>query len=525
MADENDKAPSVELDEEGKGLQLRAEKAKFLETITKSEQVVAQSKATSLTSLLPTVSDAPTGDVTLGEKAGSFGPWRAHRLVDEVAKEIANRVRAQLPPGSPRVLIVDDRSLLPDDWATHHVRSTLARLANRLKVLDGALRDGLTKLDERIAQCRAEEDGSEVTTPAPPATRRRGAQPTPAAAPIPAAASAPAAASTAAGPGNALGAAIELLGLLRTDYTITATAVSTTVTELSTLTAGHLAAGADDDGTTGALVELDAFTTMRPSPTMEALRGTLKARDDAVGCLLEVESRAAPIEAELESIKTRLASVEQAWQKATAEKKDETAIGELRSQADTLIKQQSRRQQAAGPARTLVVHAHQVIIDVDAAVSGFLKAPEGGTAPLVTAVRRERLDEKIDKDKISYVLYVHLDAVGADAVTRRSILGTSSRIRFLSAANASWLLLATSTGAIAAGGQVDQADLTTFGLDNGTTSCGPVSAQAGGVESQDRLDKLEESARLVVIGLVILLALVGILSLVAFVAAINAALS
>jgi hypothetical protein len=68
------------------------------------------------------------------------------------------------------------------------------------------------------------------------------------------------------------------------------------------------------------------------------------------------------------------------------------------------------------------------------------------------------------------VLHVNLDALAADTVTRRSILGTSGIMRFLSAGNASWLLMDTSTGTISGGGQENLADLVSLSLDDGAAS-------------------------------------------------------
>jgi hypothetical protein len=459
VADENAKEPSVELDGETRELKLRAERAKLREEIAKSEQAAASARAASLRSVVPTVADAPKGEVTLGDKAGAVGPWRAHRLVDAVAREIAAKARALLPAGSARVLVVDDRSLLRDHWTARHVLTTLALLRDRLTHLDQTVQDTLADLE-----------------PAPSGTTRRGGREA-AAPPPPRGGPAPAPTAATAGAEGALGAAVDLLGLLRTDYTVTAIAVPTTATELSSLTAGHLAAtgtaaaSASAGGTEPVTVELDGFTTVRPSPTLDAVRALEEAREASLRNLVQLEARVAPVDG----------------------------------------------QPAAGRAKAVATHARQVLAGVDSAVADLLKAPEGADAPLVTAVRRERLSAEPGPDGISHVLYVHLDAVAADALTRRSILGTSSRIRFLSAVNASWILLDTSTGTVVGGGQANQADLTTFGLDTGVTDSVDVVAQPGPLPSEDRLEKLEESARQAVVALVILLA---VLSLVAFVAVI-----
>jgi hypothetical protein len=120
-------------------------------------------------------------------------------------------------------------------------------------------------------------------------------------------------------------------------------------------------------------------------------------------------------------------------------------------------------------------------------------------------------------DRITHVLYVSLDAVAADAVTRHSILGDSGRVRFLSAGTASWLLLRTETGTIAGGGQESLADVMTFGLENGVASfkSGDAWLESSDVGGDDPLNKLEGWAKGLIAVLAVALLLVGTLSLVA----------
>src|SRR4051794_23572022 len=64
------------------------------------EQAPAKSSddpdAPSIKNMVPDVSDAPKGQVTMGDKAGAWGPWRAHQIMDTVASQIAAAVKSEL---------------------------------------------------------------------------------------------------------------------------------------------------------------------------------------------------------------------------------------------------------------------------------------------------------------------------------------------------------------------------------------------------------------------------------------------
>ncbi len=72
-------------------------------------------------------------------------------------------------------------------------------------------------------------------------------------------------------------------------------------------------------------MELDAFSTVRTSPTAEALKA-LEARDSAVDNALRIEARLAPVEAEVASITSRIDLIEKTWATAVADKKDDGAL-------------------------------------------------------------------------------------------------------------------------------------------------------------------------------------------------------
>lgn len=511
MADDG-KTPSgstVDLDAEGKQLQLGAEKAQYLEAIAKSQQGVAEAKAASLKSVLPTVTDAPKGEVTLGDKAGAFGPWRAHQIIDAVAQQVAIEVKEKLGGQEPRVLVVDDRSLVEGDWTARRVRDTLDRLRRRIRALEKQVLAGQKTLEDGIRAYTADEAVLVGAAPEDGGGRRSITAPTPTA-------GTPAVGAAPVGAPGALGAAVDLLGLIRTDYTLTASTVTPGPAEIVTLTAVHLAAA-------GLSVEGDVFSTMRASPSAEKFNTLLDTRDAVVESLSVLTQLLAPVEAELAAIGARVAIVEQQWATAAADAKGDLTPVALRQAGDALAQQASRREQVVGPARTLVIYAQQVVADVDAAVTALLQAPEGGQAPLFTAARRERLERGDDvQDAITHVLHVTLDAVASDTVTRRSILGASGVLRFLTAGNASWTLLDTATGTIVGGAQQSPADVMTLSLSTGEATYQDTPALDKARSAvQDPTRGLESAARVLVVILAVVLAILGVLSVAAVIRAVS----
>jgi hypothetical protein len=490
--------PAFSVDGDVKRLQAEAEKAKYIEAIAKSQQGAAEAKASSLKTLLPSVTGAPKGEVTLGDKAGAFGPWRAHGLIDAVAKEIAAKAEAALRTETPRVLVVGERALLESDWMARQVRGTLDRLSDRIGVLGILVRGGKEELRRGVADYTEAEAGQGGAA-AEGGARRRSATsaPTDGTPPV---------GVLPAGVPGAFGAAVDLLSLLRTDYTLTASTVTPGPAELATLTAAHLAAAE-------VCVETDVFATMRASPSMDKFARLLRDRDEVVETVYELARALAPVEAELAAMGSRIATLEQQWAQAATDAKEASTV--LQQGLDTLALQATSREQVAGPARTLVTYAQQVVADVDAAVTGLLQVPAGGQAPLFTAAQRERLETGV-QDRITHVLYVNLDAVAADTVTRRSVLGASGTLRFLSATSASWLLLDTQTGTIAAGNQERKADITTFSLESGEAAYGGEPAErAAGSVLKDPMRTLEGPARFLIVVLAIVLIVFGLLSVLA----------
>ncbi|HST66343.1 MAG TPA: hypothetical protein VLM05_14255, partial [Mycobacteriales bacterium] len=289
MADTKDDPPPVVLDDEGKRLQLAAEKAKYRQAIATANQAAS----TSLLDL-PTVPDAPTGTVTVGEGAGAFGPWLAHQTLAAAAAAVRDAVVPKLAGGG-RLLVVDDRALLAGAATARLVRDRLSRLTTQLgplpALLDGTPADpaGGALLPNLAAEAGGE--GVEEEDDVPPTA------------------------------GGTLGAALDLLSLVRTDYTLTAATVTTSPSELATLTAGALA------GTTGLTVELDGFTAAVDSPALAAADTLVQARDAARAALTRLEVRLAAVETALPVLRARISHLEDSWDTWAAEKDADPAAG------------------------------------------------------------------------------------------------------------------------------------------------------------------------------------------------------
>ena len=489
MADKSADTPSsVVLDDEGKRLQLQAEKAKYRQAIAAATQSASESLLE-----LGKISDSPAGEVTLGEKAGAFGPWLAHRTLQSAATKIGGAVAGVAPRLQGRLLVVSDRSLLGGAATARLVRDRLARLTVQLDelpaVLDAAaadLPDGALQHHRRFgpaAEARGEGGGEE---PDEEASEKKEDAPS---------------------PGSTLGAALDLLSLVRTDYTLTAASVTASPSELATLTAAALAGLAD------LAVEVDGFTAAGGSPSLTAVDRLAKARDTGRSALATLEARLAPVEAELVALRARISRLEDSWERWAVTKEVKPAGGAaLRERIETLSDRVDERTAVASPARSLADHAGGLLTEAGTALTALMQPAGDAESPLVTAVRWERLRAGAGgaAQRIDHVLYVGIDQLAADTVTRRSLLGTSGRLTFLGAATVSWLLLDTGTGAVRIGGSFAAGTRLRFDLESGGSDLADLGS--GGPLDEDPLRKAEKTAAAGVLVIAVLLAVITVVA-------------
>jgi len=483
-----DTTPTVVLDDEGKALQLAAEKAKYRQAIAAANQAASASLLD-----FPTVQDAPTGTVTLGEKAGAFGPWIAHRTLEAAATAVRDAVVAHLAGTPGRLLVVDDRALLAGAATAELVLHRLAGLTARLNPLP-ALLDGTP-----AGPTGAASGGVGAAIPAEGAEgggegMKDVSEETKAAAPT---------------AGGTLDAALNLLSLVRTDYTLTAATVSTSPSELATLTAAALAGAA-----AGLSIEVDGFTAVAGSPSLAAADDLARARDAARAALARLEIRLSPVEAEVTTLRARLRHLEDSLETWALTKDATPGGGELlRARIEQLSTNASEQAAVADPARSVADHAAALLTEAETVLAALLQPAGDADPPLLTAVRWERLTT--GPRRVDHVLYVGTDQLAADTVTRRSVLGTSGRLTFLGAATVSWLLLDPCTGAVRAGGTQAPGKRLRFDLESGNSDVADL-ADAGVLDNDPlaRAEKVATAAVLLVAAFLGILAVVAALRLV-----------
>lgn len=504
----------VELDAEGKQLQLQAEKAKYLETILKAQKAASEAATPSLASYLPDVADLPKGETTLDAKAGALGAWRAHACVDGMAEKIAEVVdkKSKPPEGQNdqahrRIVVVQDPAVLESEWVSRNVALVMRRARRRL----GQLETDIAKVGEAFKKSlprppeRCSESGSLYDKTVVDDDVRSGVRE-----PVPATVTPEppgmAALPSAVGVTGALGGAADLIGLLRNDFALTAGATTVAPNELTTLTIGHLAAKA------GVHVEADLFGTVGDSGVLGGFADVLALRDRVAARLARLRERATPTETSLAGIVKQAEMVAKEWASAAADAEGKKTPDVLKKAYDELVAHATALEVAVGPVRSFLTSSTTVLSDVDASLAALLQPAGQGQAPLVTAARRERWLGS-PKDAVTHVLYVGTDLLATDTVTRRSFVGASGVVRFIAAGSASWQLLDLRARTVQ-GGRVDSSSLTTLGLGTGKAAF----ASAGeGLQSgrfHDPRVWIEVIATVFVAALAVVLAIVGVVSIV-----------
>lgn len=453
----------VELDAEARRLRLDAEKAKFRRARAEADQGVAEARAATWQSVVPAV-DAPEGATTVGEGSGALGPWLAHRKLADAAGTIAAGVREEVDDhDGPRILVVDDLALLDAEADWLRVRQVLAQAEASSSALAARLRTAATAVDEafpdRAGDPVAPDDG--IVGVAPP----DGARPPSAALPP---------------VSGAIGAAIGIAQLLRTDQGLVASPVASSDSELAVLaTAALVAVGID--------AELDGFALTpddADSPLLQRMNAIGAGLRRLAARRLALSGRLAPHVAELEALVVRRDRLDQALVEAMAstETADERVAG-LRRDRDEAAAAVAARSGVIQPVVATVDDAGEVLDVLGDGVDALLAAPPDGIAPLLAALARERLHAADTEGGVSHVLYVATGELNSDVVTRSSLLGSSGRVGFIGSASTTWLLLDVAGNAVVAGGPVDAAGRATYDLAKGIADVADIPATSAALGS------------------------------------------
>lgn len=510
MSESAGKTTDVELDEEAKQLQLAAEKAKYRQAIAEAAKAAQTAAADGVQSVAPKVEGAPTGATTVDKGAGSLGPWQAHARLQKIAGDIAAAARIPLTKGKDaRVLVTEDQGVLEGDWAARIVSAESATLSRRLERLIERCTQSRTQLGRALEEYRnlwplavPSKDTAPRSESEPPVERGDpdvglGASGT----------EEVTKATPAAIASGALASSVGLIGLLGADFTLSAVAVNARASELAVLTAGALVSGGAD-----ITVELASLGVVGASASLVRFRKILELRDRLTETVTDLQSAVGPVTAEQSDLLARIAAQEKVWTEA---------VGKSSAQADhleqtlTALRERSiHLSKAVAPAATFDAYARKVLEDVGTSLTALTKGQDGKEAPLLTAVRWERM-----RWTITHVLYVSADSIATDVATRRSILGSSGVLQYISSANASWVLVDAKDSTVVGGGEAKGYDIMAHSLQNGVVETVASKTEAPAAQAvilgkgrsqktvirslEDPLAALENLARALVIALVI----------------------
>lgn len=526
---ESDGASSGPHDDESKRLKLASEKARYRQAIAEAQKAESEASNASVQSIIPILQDAAQGEVILGENAGALGPWSAHRLLGEIAAEIVTAVAkqlnptgaplsdappqgnhtkpttAELQPGvaaaptpvAPRVLVTNQLGLLQGDLVARQVDATLERMKTRLAHLKVDISSKSAELHKAIGNCQDSEKAAGVHPPFWDEDAEEGTMMGGDERPQPATPATQATFPNFAG--GMLATSVNLLAYLRTDYSVNAIGVTPGVSELVVLVAGALA------GKTIA-TELESTSTAAQSSALTKFANVVKERDEVMRLLGEFKATMAPVTAELTTFQTTATALEKAWIESFS--KAEINPQKIKGALDELQPKIQRRSLAINPASTFVSRGQAELEEID---SGLAKLTEsdtnGGEPPLLSAARWGRLNVTI-----THLLYVNTESLAADVVTRKSVLGTSGLLKYVSSGNATWLLLDVASQNVQVGGAAERNDVVTFSMESGIVGDHEERKQADR-RSKDPLLEMESYARYLVIALIIVFVGLSLLAL------------
>jgi DNA/RNA endonuclease G (NUC1) len=411
----NGQDKQVRLDREAKQLKLEQTKAE-------ARQAIAEAQQATLAAQLPASDTKPLeGSVAVGENVGLVADLVAHALIDDAAKEIVDEIGANLD-AKATVLLVENRELAASDWPYWIIRGEISRLRKRLDDQKSALTGAM---------------------PAPPPS-----------APAPQEEFVPVAGAALTAGAAAISSVASIVGMFRTDYSVTARAVTIGKTPLLSALSHHLLAATK-------AVTVDGFTVIDSQLVgdfaaaaelrleLEGLRSALSDQvlqpaerriedrraelKDAAAAYTKALGGAAPDDAQPSAkAVTEATEPQQGAPASTAHEDLVKRVTDLRAELDAA-------ETAAGSPRALVATTDDLLTRFDAFATVVTAPPAtGGLPPLVAAGLREPIHG--DTPMQTHVLYVDVESSGGETVTKRSLFAPSGRVAFIGGAVVSYLL-------------------------------------------------------------------------------------
>lgn len=382
------------------GLTPEQRKEKVAAEVRKAIADAEKAEADAVKAALPASEVKPVeGKVDVGEGAGLVGQTVAYRLLDQGAAEIATEVAEKLDKND-RVLIVDDRDLTGSDWAYQMVSTQLEKEEQALQAVLNAF-GGLTQAEDEQGRGRR-QFGTAVAAVSAVST--------------------------------VLGAAASVAGMFKSNYAISARAVTIGPTPLLAALASHFEGGR---------ATVDGFS-LRDSQILDDFWGVRDKR-------LEVAEKAVELRAKtLDPADQRIESQRDGLKSARAELDKAIAAG---SPTDAL-KQHVRDGEGAVEESVNAVADERALIELaEAAVERFdafvAAVTTGERPPLLAASVRERLHK--GDAKYTHVLFAAAEGAGAETITRQRNFG-NAEAGFLGGVELAYLLLKLETDAIEAAG-------------------------------------------------------------------------
>ncbi|MGY1608756.1 hypothetical protein [Geodermatophilus sp. SYSU D00700] len=322
------------------------------------------------------------------------------------------------PQRRPRLLLVEHRDLVAKDWPYAHVLWNLQHHAQSLRQRSDLVTEAISDLDgleptppgtdEDLNSLASRDDLLLFTS------RRRGLGTIPITEQI--------SAYTAS--------AADVLGLLRTDYALSSSALDVSSSTLTAAVASALIAQPVD-------VVVDGFHLVQEEgPVHTALNATL-----AVDAALAVAQA---------NLQRRL------FDYSEDDRPQVTRARELDKEATAI---------RAAWAATL---------------TSLTTAPAEGLPPLAAAAVQAAIRDV--PTGVTHVVHLSLDSSGTDVISRRSLFGPSGRLRLVGGVTVSWLLVTTAagtgTGALIGAGSRYQGWATDYDLGTGAFAGAPIAAFA-----------------------------------------------
>jgi len=446
----------VQLDEEAKRLMLEQIKAE-------ARRKIAEEKKATLTAQLPSLDAKPLeGKVDVGSNVGLVAQLVAHLVLHEAANKITEKLKYKLSTSEshlrPSVLIVENRNLIATDWP-------YIKIHNQLCMMETALNNIKNMLEKKVDKKPEEKPDEKLNDSV---YLKKGAT-----------------FDFLPGLPIAIGAAASIIGMFRSDYSITGKDVKIGTTPLVAAVAHALIKE-------NVPVSIDGFNINRS----QLIEYFFKVRELRLQvehlCLCLKMEKVQLADRILGDLRAELKEAMTAYYKHIFEipgssREKENNNKENNNTVQNLKDKIEKCEKNTAPHRALIAAVESLITVFD----GFAVAITSATTPdayppIVAAAIRERLHPnqlqvnaktevnaniEMDTNTHTHVLFVDVEGSGGETITKKSYLHTIGGAGFLGRAQISYLLLDVKSNAIVAANTEGRLHYLKYSLDRET---GPV---------------------------------------------------